>query len=201
MKVKIIAATEKPIDVISLAAGTSYAKEDARSSRVWNCLKLGHMSVFEHATFTARVEGVSRACSHQLVRHRLASYVEQSQRYTKIDTINDNWFVIPPEIEHSKDEDVCALFLYSMGYAGGTYKRCLDAGIKPEDARYVLPQATKTAITVSMNVREFFNFYDLRADKAAQWEIRELAEKLDTELAFYNKQWGDLLNIYHNGIW
>ena len=197
MRVSIVNADTTPVLDISYAAGTSHGKCDFPAKRVETCLNLGHMSVFEFASFTARIEGISRACAHQLVRHRLASYVELSQRYTKANTHNNNWYVTPPEI--AEDEYDTAVFRAAMRDEAAVYEALLSRGYKPEDARYVLPQATKTTITMRMNVRELFAFLDLRQDKAAQWEIRELANELEKELREESEDWDLLLDWRKNG--
>lgn len=190
MKIEIISATENPMDVISLAAGTCYGKNDTSEKRVANCFKLGHLSVFEHASFTVRIEGISRACSHQLVRHRLASFCQESQRYCKYNFTDEDWFVVPPVFEGYMP------FYGSMGFYSTFYEEALKNGMKPEDARYLLPEATKTTITMTMNVREFFHFLDMRTDKAAQWEIRKMANELKNKLQAYDEQWKQLIELW-----
>lgn len=192
MRVSIVNTDLCPIMKVSQAAGTSHGKRDESFKRAKTCFKLGHMSVFEFASFTARIEGISRACAHQLVRHRMASYVELSQRYTKVNTHNNDWYVTPPEI--AEDEYDTAVFRAAMRDFATVYEALLSRGYKPEDARYALPQATKTAITMSMNVRELFAFLDLRQDKAAQWEIRELANELEKKLRELSDEWETLLD-------
>ena len=179
MKIKFVSRTENPIDVIAKGAGTSYGKEDASEKRVISCFKSGHMGVFEHACLTVRIEGISRACSHQLVRHRLASFVQQSQRYCRIDVDSDDWYVKPKVfdgIDH-RVIDEPEWFDCMMRDAARAYNEALEFGIKPEDARYLLPEATKTNITMTVNVRELYHFLDMRTDKAAQWEIRWLSTR------------------------
>ena len=194
MEVVLVSATPQPLKTCSLAAGCCYGKEDRSEKRLMTCMNSGHLSVFEHASATWSVHGISRACSHQLVRHRLASYSQQSQRYCKIDVENDDWYVIPPGL----DDDQRFEFRTQMGFAATTYLDLLDSGVKPEDARYVLPNACKTDIHVTMNFREFMHFLDMRLDRKAQWEIRELAlqmvRKLDTFTP--NFEWTKLLNMY-----
>lgn len=180
------------MDVISFCAGVCYGKRDISQSRVKTCWQRGHHSVFEHASFTALIEGISRACSHQLVRHRLASYSQQSLRYTRVD--GDDWYVIPPDIKFN--DELLAIYDARMAKYLQDYKRALDDGVLPEDARFYLPEATKTAIAVTMNARELFHFADLRTAKDAQWEIRELADTLISELMFYNDQWGELIGLW-----
>lgn len=178
MEVTILDRTRTPIFNISVAAGTCYGKDDAGFERVERCYKMGHMSVFEHAFVTFEVDGLSRACSHQLVRHRLASFCQQSQRWCKIDVNDDEWYVMPDSL----DEDGQVEFVNQMAIAATTYERLLERGVRPEDARYVLPEACKTKIVCTMNCRELFHFLDMRQSKAAQWEIRRLAELLEHEL-------------------
>ncbi len=145
------------------------------SQRYLGCWRAGHTSVLEHVAMTFRIDGISRACSHQLVRHRLASFVQESQRYTKIDVWHGDWYVIPPTIE--QNEGLCKQYKDHMADAGRAYDKALYHGIKPEDARYLLPEATKTSVVMTTNLRELEAFYKLRSDKAAQWEIRELGIK------------------------
>lgn len=190
MKVEILSATSAPIEVISLAAGTCYGKHDVSAKRVESCYKAGHMSVFEHASVTFRISGISRACSHQLVRHRVASYSQQSQRYCKIDVSRDDWFVIP---EGVVDVDAFVSHMYECAMR---YNAALDAGVRPEDARYLLPEACKTEIVVSMNLRELFHFFDTRMSQRAQWEIRALAKVMHDELWIYRREWAQLMEMY-----
>lgn len=171
MKVTILESTPNPVGVISRAAGCCYGKSDESFKRMVACYKAGHMSVFEHACVTFKIDGISRACSHQLVRHRIASYCQLSQRYKRVDTSKDDWFVVPEAFTG----DFRAPFVDSVVQAGEEYNLALKAGLKPEDARYLLPEATKTDIVVTMNWRELFHFWDLRCDHCAQWEIRDLA--------------------------
>ncbi len=191
MIVFVDSATENPMEVISRAAGCCYGKKDVSESRVISCLNSGHLSVFEHASATWCVEGISRACTHQLVRHRVASYSQQSQRYCKIDVEKNDWYVTPPRLERTTGYEE------AMRAAARSYKSALEDGVKPEDARYMLPNACKTDIFVTMNFREFMHFLDLRDTPQAQWEIRELAQEMEGALAVVNSEWYTLFNIYH----
>lgn len=179
MKVTITNYTPDPIHHISRSAAICYNKNDDKPSRVRNCVKMGHESILEHASVSFTVDGISRACSHQLVRHRMASYLMLSQRYCKHDLDGTDWFVVPPafDTEGNRGGFVLAMMQHAAGY-----KSALKCGIKPEDARYLLPEATKTRIAVTMNWRELFHFLDLRTDKAAQWEIRDMANELIEEM-------------------
>jgi thymidylate synthase (FAD) len=131
----------------------------------------GHMSVIEHASFTFSIEGVSRAMTHQLVRHRIASYTQQSQRYVAYDTLEK--FVTPPYIANNAEAK--KIFDNTLEKISEAYKKLLDMGIPKEDARFILPNAAKTNIVVTMNARELRHFFNLRCCNRAQWEIREVA--------------------------
>ena len=134
----------------------------------------GHTSVLEHAVFTFRVEGLSRAALAQLTRHRLASFDVQSQRYVRL----DNWkAVIPDSVAGSAFADEAdRMVRESMAL----YQRMVDAGIPAEDARYVTPQAITTELVMTMNARELLHFFSLRTCNRAQWEIRRLADEMLT---------------------
>ncbi len=134
----------------------------------------GHVSVIEHASFTFSLEGVSRAMTHELVRHRIASYTQQSQRYVTYDTLN--CYVTPPKI--ADDREAKKLFEETLEKTSETYQRLLNMKIPKEDARFILPNAAKTNIMVTMNARELRHFFNLRCCTRAQWEIREVAMKM-----------------------
>ena len=194
MQVEITAkTTDTPLSFIGSVAGISTGKSDLSFKRAKSCFDLGHMSVFEHVSVTWRIEGISRACSHQLVRHRLASYCQQSQRYVKVWTDSLDWYVIPPSI--SENDRMCVEYDVAMRQCAEHYNSLLKKGVKPEDARFALPEATKTAIVATMNLREFASFYALRTDKAAQWEIRELAEEMLGELQLLGGEWKDFTEM------
>ncbi len=147
---------------------------------VQKVLESGHDSPIEHASFTFAVEGISRACSHQIVRHRLASYSQQSQRY--VDG-SDMDFVLPPAIARIPEAKArFEAFLDEVGLAYRDLKAILEAhGRKEksmEDARFVLPQAAETKIVITMNCRALLHFFNLRCCRRAQWEIRALAEAM-----------------------
>lgn len=190
MRVEVITATKRPMDVIAQVAGTSYGKNDVNHRRVLDCFKRRHMSVFEHASATFRIEGISRACSHQLVRHRMASFIQESQRYTKIE--GDDWYVTPGAFQGKAKQD----FTNEMNRHLRRYRVALSQGIKPEDARFLLPEATKTKICMTMNARELFHFWDLRLDRAAQWEIRNLAFLVWNALKGDSRQWSELCQLW-----
>lgn len=196
MKVTIEDCTEHPLDQIAEAAGTSTDRRDTSEKRVRRCYEQVHGAVFEFADVTLHIEGISRACSHQLVRHRMASYCQKSQRYTTIE--GDDWYVTPP--------------MFGNASLNNWYRRCmhehktqydiaLQNGIKPEDARFLLPEGTKTAITMKINARSLFNFLNLRTDKNAQWEIRDLANAIKDACKGINEQWKQLIELWegHHG--
>lgn len=196
MEVTVLEATPNPIEIISLCAGVSYKKENVSSKRVETCIKNGHWSVIEFAHITFKVEGVSRALTHQLVRHRLNSYIQESQRYVRYKDLldTDDWYVTPPEI--ASDTSLKTAFDSNMRLAAITYETLLDEGVKPEDARYVLPNAVKTNINIGMNARSLFNFLDLRLDSHSQWEIRELANNMVRAARQQGEEWNQLLDYY-----
>lgn len=142
-----------------------------------NLVEKGHGSVLEHCVFTFAIEGMSRACSHQLVRHRIASYSQQSQRYVKGDKFG---YIMPESIE--KNPLLKDMFNEHIGRIMNFYKFLFECGIPKEDARYILPNATTTNIVVTMNARELLHFIELRSSPRSQWEIRELAQEMLKQL-------------------
>jgi thymidylate synthase (FAD) len=130
----------------------------------------GHESIIEHASVTFEIRGISRACSHQLVRHRIASYSQESQRYVDMSA---PVFVVPPTI--AENSEAVAVWEDCMRQVVDAYHKLRNLGARKEDARFVLPNATATLIIVTMNFRSLRHFFMVRCDKAAQWEIRDLA--------------------------
>lgn len=164
---------------ISAAELKTAMGDDDVARLVRGLVRSGHMSALEHASFTFAVDGISRACSHQLVRHRVASYSQQSQRYVRFGS--DGGFVMPPSIAGSSEAR--AVFLEAMDNARRSYERLVELGLAEgrtsesvyEDARFVLPNAAETKIVVTMNARELRHFFSLRCCHRAQWEINRLA--------------------------
>ena len=146
---------------------------------IGNVMDSGHVSPIEHVSFTFAVQGVSRALTHQLVRHRLASYSQQSQRYVDGSEFQ---YIMPPSI--AKNAEARARFLRCIDEIGGAYreiKGMLEADghdKAKEDARFLLPQAAETRIVVTMNCRSLLNFFEHRCCMRAQWEIRGLADAM-----------------------
>lgn len=185
MQVELLYHTPDPERAIATAARLCYAPVGAKElmetmppERVASVLSTimagGHFSTLEHASYTFAIDGVSRALTHQLVRHRLASFNQQSQRYVKF---KEGIEVIKPDTI-AKNEKANALFDSAMQVAEQAYVDLVELGIPAEDARFVLPNASETKIVVTMNVRELLHFFELRCCKRAQWEIRELACKM-----------------------
>ena len=165
-------------------AGTWYVEDEPVP--VWNdldmkplmsALRSGHESVLEHAVYTFEVKGVSRALTHQLVRHRIASYSQQSQRYVNMGRFG---YVVPESIGKLTDENKFLLKEYVglMNRIHETYNMLIENGCPEEDARYVLPNACTTNIIVTMNARELIAYFKYRVCNRAQWEIRELANRM-----------------------
>lgn len=172
MEVKLIGHTPNPIQAMAQAAATCYDSKPS-AKIVEHCLQSGHESITEFATFHFEVSGISRACSHQLVRHRLASYAQRSQRYC-----NEAMpaYVVPDSIR--KNPTFCREFELAAELAFKVYHYLLEQGVPAEDARYILPNACETVLHVAMNFRELRHFCEERLCSRAQWEIRAVAEQM-----------------------
>ena len=175
MKVELLAITPDCEKVIEHAGRTCFmsgARSDEESAPkfIRMLVTRGHHSVLEHATATFGVSGVSRACTHQLVRHRLCSFSQKSQRYVPE---RGAGFVMPRSV--AANEDASKVFADSLSAVQASYEKLLDLGIPKEDARFVMPGATETDIVLSANLRELRHVVELRGSRHAQWEIRELA--------------------------
>lgn len=188
MKVNVIDHTRDPDRTVAVAARLCYSPssiadigermsgdEVARMVRMLR--ERGHMSPFEHAYFTVGIEGLSRTASHQLVRSRIASYSQQSQRY--IDH-RDFPFVTPPSIR--KDPRLYERYRRHLSETTALYRELCDAGVPKEDARFVLPNATATSLVMSKNARAWLEWFEVRMCTRAQWEIRVLAHRILREL-------------------
>lgn len=187
MKVTLLNYTKDPDRICAAAAQSCYSRtgasklfeeltEEKARRTIQKVVGMGHLSVVEHAYFTFSIEGVSRSLTHQLVRHRLASYSQQSQRYVSMDRAE---YVLPPSV--SADPKARELYKRAMDEAWKAYK-ALAKIVPKEDARYVLPNACHTNITVTMNARELWHFFNLRCCRRAQWEIRMMAWKMLAEV-------------------
>ena len=183
MNVELLSVTPHPENIPALAAKLTHSpstpQELEKSSEkelntiLKHVLRVGHTSIVEHTSFTFAISEVSRSLTHQLVRHRIASYAQQSQRYVNL---MKPQYVIPPKIR--KNEEMRNAYKKTMNEIWAQYNQLLEMGIPAEDARYVLPNATFTNIIVTMNARSLLNFFELRCCLHAQWEIRELAQKM-----------------------
>lgn len=184
MHVELLNYTPRPEVQVARAARLCYYGSDIDQLKetmtpvksaelVRKLVKMGHLSTVEHVTFTFGIEGVSRALSHQLVRHRIASYSQQSQRY--VDGAHFG-YVVPPSVQ--ENEEALHTFETQMASATAAYAILRECGIPAEDARFVLPNATDTKIICTFNVRSLYNFFEHRCCNRAQWEIRELAWKM-----------------------
>lgn len=170
MKVTLTRITENPVNAIEEAASNCYDSEPTGGKIMKSCYNSGHHSVLEFADFTFHIEGVSRALTHQLVRHRIASYAQRSQRYCGENGFN---YVIPFSIK--QDLEKTQAYNRAMLYAEKVYRELQELGVSNEDARYVLPNACETVIEVKMNLRSLIHFMNERLCTRAQWEIRQMA--------------------------
>ena len=178
MHVRIVGVTRALLDsddpeaLLEHAGRTCYRSESRGDPGRFLAARVreGHESLIEHASVTFEISGISRACSHQLVRHRIASYSQESQRYVDM---ADPVFVVPPSV--ADNPDAIVLWKGFMDQVAETYRRLRRHGVRKEDARFVLPNATATRIVATMNLRSLRHFFSVRCDRAAQWEIRDLA--------------------------
>ena len=174
MKVTLTRITEDPILAIEEAASNCYDSKPSEDGKIMrHCIKSGHTSVTEFCDFTFHIEGVSRALTHQLVRHRMASYAQRSQRYCSEDGFDS---VIPNSI--LKNERALETYNSIIDMLTEGYKQLQSFGITNEDARMILPNACATVIEVKMNLRSLMHFMNERLCMCAQWEIRQLANEM-----------------------
>lgn len=180
--VTLIEHTPNPELTVALAARLCYspssindlrAKLEASDIEVFleKIMSLGHHSVLEHASFTFGIEGISRVTTHQLVRHRIASFSQQSQRY--VSHKEDFTSIMPDTI--AQNPDAREIFAFMSETVHKAYTQLIEIGIPAEDARYILPNATETKIIMTMNARELLHFFSLRCCQRAQWEIRQMS--------------------------
>ena len=182
MKVQLINYTQNPEKTVAQSARLCYSSQtiqeiadhtgrEKQKKLIEKIMRLGHYSVLEHTSFTFGIENISRVTSHQLVRHRIASFSQRSQRYVKIKP--EQQMIIPAEI---KNDPVLLPKFREIAHKGiDLYQEMISRGISAEDARYILPQATGTSIIFTANARELIHFFRLRCCNRAQWEIRQVA--------------------------
>jgi thymidylate synthase (FAD) len=175
MEVELLAYTPNPdilcADIATICYKAVKETEEEKLTLLSNIIHKGHLSIIEHANFTFLIEGISRVASHQLVRHRVASYTQQSLRYTKAVEYD-----LPSSLKDNLEVKFYMNSLFTL------YNSLVEKGIKKEDARYILPSAVVSDIVVTMNARELRHFFELRLDVSAQVEIREIARKMLTEV-------------------
>lgn len=188
MKVKLFNDTNEMIDIIYTAARTCYyagspiemyenvenIDKEAKLKLIEDCIKRNHLSVLEHAQFTFGIYGISRACSHQLVRHRHCSFSQQSQRYVNLKDKAE--FVLPENIEEF------LIVNKTLEHITNCYEILIEYGVKPEDARAILPNACSTNLVMSCNLRELIHICNERLCAKAQTEIRELVGAMKDEV-------------------
>lgn len=194
LKVVLLNYTPEPEETVSHAAKLCYSsstieelknriEQSDQKKFIQKLILTGHISPFEHISFTFGVEGISRACSHQLVRHRLASYSQQSQRYVSVESKKnkDSFnFIVPPSIKQAGKEK---WFKDKMKNVQAWYDELIETLNNTgknicEDARFLLPNAIETKIIITMNARELLHFFKIRCCNRAQWEIRNLATEM-----------------------
>lgn len=189
MKAKLICYTPEPERTVAMAARLCYSPigaeqlaekmtEQQIAKLVEKIVGMGHYSTLEHVSFTFAIEGVSRVLTHQLVRHRIASYSQQSQRYVKE---HDFEYIVPPTV--AAKPEAKAKFEEVMRTIQQSYDELIQLGVHQEDARYVLANATETKIVVTMNARTLLHFFELRCCTRAQWEIRQLSNLMLAEVS------------------
>jgi thymidylate synthase (FAD) len=182
--VSLFASTPHPAETVFAAARICYSGAPANEAGdspspekmarlLTHVRQSGHLSTFEHASFTFAVDGISRVCSHQLVRHRVASYSQKSQRYVPA---GGDRVVVPPSV--GERPEARELFDAAFAEARRAYERLLELGVPKEDARFILPHGMETSLFVTMNARELLHFFSLRLCRRAQWEIRSLAREM-----------------------
>ena len=185
LKVILVQHTPEPEKTCATAARLCYSAVDIEAlkekmdektvrSMLTKIMSIGHYSVLEHASFTFGIEGVSRALSHQLVRHRIASFSQQSQRYVEFKSGIPG--VIPETIQ--ANPEAMDLYLWAMETCEQAYSELVGLGIPAEDARFVVPNAAETKLIMTMNARELLHFFEHRTCNRAQWEIRHMADMM-----------------------
>ena len=219
MRVKLIQATQNPIDVMWVSARTCYSEkspvelwEDVATTptdKKWKLVKQvlgsGHLSIAEHVVFTFAIEGVSRVDTHQLVRHRHCSFSQKSQRYVEIkEDMNEVYKLLhslSPAESVKPLMTICNKYftnvtkdnVFDYGETLWQYLKRIHQGEAPEDARMILPNAAKTDIVMTLNLRELMHICNLRLCTRAQAGIRRLFKEIKKEVEFYNEDLGALL--------
>ena len=191
MEVKLTRVTYNPIDAVEEAACNCYDSKPTGGKIMKSCYKSGHHAVLEFADFTFHISGVSRALTHQLVRHRLASYAQRSQRYCSEGNFD---YVVPNSIRSNKGafEEYTEL-MYTIT---DVYRLLQEMGVPNEDVRYVLPNACETTIEVKMNGRALIHFFNERLCTRAQWEIRQMAMMMKKCVEEHDEQCAEFAKLF-----
>lgn len=175
MKAQLISITPEPEALIARCARVSHRSEgrgpEVDRKLIRRLIELGHDSVLEHAAATFEITGISRACANQLTRHRLASFVQESQRYVDA---HDRPLVRPKSFSDADWERASGIYDSALAL----YKDLVSQGIPREDARFVLPIGAETRLVLTANFRELRHILRLRLTRSAQWEIREMARQM-----------------------
>jgi thymidylate synthase (FAD) len=175
--VELMSITPNAEDIIERACRTCYlsfhrySPPSSTEELIKKIIQKGHHSVLEHALATFRIKGGSRVFTHELVRHRLMSPSQESQRYVEYGKTREFEFVVPPTVQDSAFVDK---FVELAGLTFELYEEMVKAGIPKEDARYILPNATTSEIVISANFRELRHIFEVRCVERAHWEIREI---------------------------
>jgi len=185
MKIELLHITPNALELIGSYAGICYHSKNepaANRKRAVHCKDSGHLSTLRHAIATFHVSGISRVCSHQFVRSKFLDFLQRSQRYcSELDTD----FVLP------MDKEWELAFKIHNQQCLDLYTKLIREGVRKEDARFVLPEATHTELIVTGNLQAWLDFIKLRSNPAAQYEIREVAKQINNILA---KECNDLFD-------
>lgn len=198
MKVELIYISPDPEGSCEYGARICYDShskmtENSREAFLPTLLRSGHSSIFEHSSASFRIDEISRTASHQIVRHRMASFSQRSQRYVNEENFE---FVTPPSIQTNKDASL--IYNETMNLLNQQYLKLVSAGIKKEDARFILPNAATTSLVMTANFREWLHVIDVRVSRSAQWEIRELMILIWKELY---KQASNVFAMHYFAAW
>ena len=175
MRIELLYITPNAEKVIEKAGRTSYQSFEKQTENSYKkfikmLIRNKHESVLEHASASFKISGISRALTHQLVRHRLCSFTQQSQRYVNENDFN---YIEPDDIKSNPTAH--KIYTELMEHVRDQYSQLRDLGIRKEDARFILPNSIESEIIMTANLRELRHVIRLRGEKAAQWEIRRLA--------------------------
>ncbi|HPJ12365.1 MAG TPA: FAD-dependent thymidylate synthase [Caldisericia bacterium] len=185
LKVTLLNPPSSPLHIVALSARITRGLEESHytDEEYFHLLyKLGHLSVMEHISFSFHIEGISRACSHQLVRFRIGvSFTQRSQRYTDESNLQ---IILPPTIE--KNDSAHNQYIRMLEEIQQLYCNLMRLGIPKEDARFILPNAASTSLIMTMNFRELMHACHLRLCTKAQWEIQRLFHAIKKEIHAYS---------------